>query len=824
MLRNYLATAWRGARRDRFYVALNVCGLALGFAMAIMIWLFVRNELSYNTFLPDYQHVYMMKLTLAESGQRPMTVQSTPERMAAELMLDFPEIVATTRTRSQSAGLRHGNVEAIENVMWADPDFLDVLKYPLLLGDPTTALAQPDSIVLTRAIAMKYFGTIDCLGQTLEVDHLHPVRVTAIAEDLPTTATEKFRALLSGRTAWGPLAMTDATPTAPGQLTLAGETFVRLRPGANPAKMMARFPAFVQAHYPDPEGPDPLFASLYMHSLADVYLHPYNPDTVEPDNREQTLLAFAVTGLFILLLAGTNFVSLVTARATRRSVEVGVRKGVGALRRQLMVQFMAESIGYSLFSLALGMAIAKLFLPSLNAALDRQLDFDFLRHPLLSMVPPATAVVVGIAAGLYPALILSRFPPAQALKASNGMSIGGGGMRLGLVVFQFSVTIILLVATIVIHRQTSFAMSQALRFDKTLMLTIDLNGMPEQATPDGLGRREAAPLEALRSRLAAVPGVDSMVATFFLPPWANFLRTDFVRSGQTGKLPVNLTIQPVDFGYFGVYRLPLLAGRDFSRDLVEDKIAADDKSRLSGAIINETAMRALGFADAASAVGHEVQSTDPGFARHHSIIGVAPDFPLDSIRDLVPPSIFIVDPDLFKILSLKLSPSDLPATLRGVDAAWHEAVPERPVSRMFLDDRIAGLYRDVIRARRVFTVLAGFAVILGCLGLVGLSAYTAERRTKEIGIRKALGASTVDILWLLIKQFTKPVLLANLLAWPIAWWFMRRWLDGFAYRIDLGPEPFLAAGFAAVAIAIATTAFHAVQVARSKPVSALRYE
>ncbi len=743
--------------------------------------------------------------------------------MAAELKLDFPEIVATTRTRTQSVGLRHGEVEAVEDVMWADADFFTVLGYRLLRGSPA-ALVEPNSIVLTRKLAEKYFGTVDCLGQTVEVDHLHPTRVTGVVEDPPSNATERFPALLSGKTTWGKLAIADATPPTPGELSLAGETFVRLGPGVNPEMLTARFPAFALAHYPDPDGPKPLFASLFMHSMADVHLHPFNPDTSEPDDRVLTLYAVATTGLLILLLAAINFVNLVTARAARRAVEVGVRKGQGALPTQLMVQFMGESLAYSLAGLLLGLAMVELFLPTLNAFLARQIAFDLLHNPLMVAVPLLTAVLLGLAAGVYPSVILSRFSPAQVLKTRAGVLIGGGRMRLTLVMFQFAVTIIVLTATIVIHSQISFATSRALRFDKDLMLAIDLNGMRGQVTPDGLSRREAAPLEVLRARLANVPGVQAMAATFTLPPWFNFIRTDFVRPDQSDGQAVNFTVQPVDFGYFGVYRLALLAGRDFSRDFVDDRVAPSDKSRLSGAIINETALHTLGFTDASAAIGREIKSADPQLPRRHRIIGVAPDFPLNSIRDPVPPSIFIVDHDLFNVLSVRLSGSNLPETLRGIDAVWHDLVPGRPINRAFLDDRIAVLYLDITHEGQLFSAFACFAVAIGCLGLVGLSAYTAERRTKEIGIRKALGATTVDITLLLIWQFTKPVLLANVVAWPIAWWFMRRWLDGFAYRIDLGPSPFVAAGAGALIIAIATTAFHAVQVARTRPVSALRYE
>jgi putative ABC transport system permease protein len=824
MFRNYLLAAWRSAQRDRFYAMLNVLGLALGFAVVILIGLFVRDELSFNSFLPGYRDVYMMTLTIVEEGQRPVTMRGTPERMAGELKLDFPEIVAVTRTRTQAAGLRHGNVEAVENIVWGDADFFAVLGYPLLRGDAATALAEPDSIVLTRTLAEKYCGTIDCVGQTVEIDHVHPVRVTAVAEDPPTNASVPFSCLLSGKTAWGKLAIADATPPKPGQLSLAGETFVRLRAGANPIELTARFPAFARAHYPDPDGPKALFDALFMHSLADVHLHPYNSDTNEIDVRLQTLYAIATTGLLILLLAGINFVNLVTARATQRAVEVGVRKSLGALRSQLMVQFTGEAIGYSVAGLLLGIGLAALLLPHLNAFLGRRIAFDVLHHTWLGVVPLAVAILFGIFAGIYPATILSRFPPAQVLRTKAGTALGGGKLRAGLVVFQFAITIVVVIATIVIHSQISFATSRALRFDKNLMLTIDLNGTPGRPTPDGLMRREAAPVQALRARLAMVPGVEAMAATFTLPPWFNFIRMDFTRPDRGDGQAVNFIMQPVDFGYFSVYRLPLLAGRDFSHDLVEDKLAADDKARLSAAIINETALRALGFADAQAVIGQEITSTDPDVPRRHRIIGVAPDFPLESIRDPVPPSIFIVDPDLFNVLTLRLSGANLPETLRGIDAVWHDFVPGRPINRVFLDERIAVLYLDAAREAQMFGAFACFAVAIGCLGLVGLSAYTAERRIKEVGIRKALGASIADVARLLVWQFTKPVLIANMLAWPVAWWIMRGWLDGFAYRIDLGPAPFLTAGVGAIAIAIATTAFHAIHAARSRPVTALRYE
>jgi putative ABC transport system permease protein len=825
MFHHYLTAAWRSARRDRFYALLNVFGLALGFAAVILIGLFIRDELSYDRFLPGYRQVYRVQLTRAEPGRRPVTINSTPDELAAQMKLDFPEIAAAARVTEQAIGLRHGEVEATETILSADPDFFAVLGFPLLSGDPATALAQPDSIVLTRRLALKYFGTLDCLGQTLELNRADPVRVTAIAEDPPSDTTLPFAALLSGNSTLSDLAHLDRQGPAPkGTLWTVAQTFLRLGPGATPAQLASRLPGFALAHYPEVGDDRPLF-TLFLKPLADIHLHPNDPDTQEPDDQLQTLYAVAATGVLILLLAGINFVNLVTARATRRALEVGMRKALGGMRRQLLVQFMSESVGYALAGMLLGLALAELSVPTLNAFLDRQIAFDYWHHPLLVLLPLAAAILVGLVAGLYPAAVLSSFPPATVLKAGSGGAIGGGRLRLILVVFQFTVTIGLLIATLVIYRQNAFATSQALRFDKDLVLTIELTGMPRHQTADVLGGRDTAALQALQDRLAAIPGVEAVASSLIVPQSSMNTTSDFELPGHADRPAVSLTTLPVDFDFFTVYGLHLVAGRGFSPDRGEDKVPTAEQSRLSSAIVNEAAVRAFGFAGAAAAIGQEIHTTASNSTqRNFRIIGVAPDFPIRSIRQPVPATVFSVDPDLFKVTSLKLSGLNLPETLRAIDATWHDFVPNRPIERSFVDDRVARLYLDITQAGRMFAGFAGFAAAIGCLGLVGLSAYTAERRTKEIGVRKALGASTFDVTRLLIWQFVKPVLIANAIAWPVTWWFMQRWLDGFAYRIELDPAPFLAAGLASLAIAIATTAFHAVQVARSRPVLALRYE
>ena len=826
MLQHYFITAWRNARRDRFYAALNVLGLALGFAAVVLIGLFTRDELSYDHSLPGHESVYRVQLTRAEPGRRPQTLTSTPVEMAGQMQLDFPEIAAVTRFTGQNAGLRHGQVEATERIYPADADFFTVLGFPLIAGDPAAALRQPDSIVLTRRLAMKYFGTVSCLGQTLELNRHDALRVTGVAEDPPSETSVPFTALLSSSSSGSNLAMADKLGPAPrGSLWNQSELYLRLKPGVAPAALALRLPGFALAHYPTVDGTQPLF-TMFLKPLTDLHLHPNNPDTQEIDEQADALYAVAATGLLILLLAGVNFVNLVTARATRRALEVGVRKALGGERRQLMIQFMSESVAYALVAMLLGLALAELCVPALNAFLDRQIAFDYWRHPLLALLPLGTAMLVGLTAGAYPALVLSSFAPATVLKSRAGGGAGGGRLRLALVVFQFAVTIGLLIATTVIYRQNLFATNQALHYDKNLVLTVELTGLPWHSTPaDGRGAIDVDRLRSLRDRLAAIPGVEAVAPSFAVPQSSMSSSSDYERPGHAEVQRVALTDLPVDFDFFKVYGLRLVAGRGFSPERSEDTVPVDDKARLSSAILNEAALHALGFRDAEAALGQEVHTTaDNDTQASFRIIGVAPDFPLDSIRKPVPPTVFYLDPTLFRVASLKLSGDRLDQTLAAIDAVWHDFVPDRPINRSFVDDRIARLYGDVTREGRLFAGFAGFAAAIGCLGLIGLSAYTAERRTKEIGIRKALGASTFEVTRLLIWQFVKPVLLANLIAWPIAWWFMRRWLDGFAYRIELDPTPFLVAGAGALVIAVVTTAFHAVQVARSRPVLALRYE
>jgi putative ABC transport system permease protein len=809
MFRSYLASAWRSARRDRLHTIINILGLAIGLAAAILIALYLRHELSYDNFLTGNDRVYRVSTQITIPGRAMSWYSGPPEHTAAALALDFPEFEGVARLTPDRIGVRNGNVESLELMFWADPAFLDVMGLKTIAGDAASALEAPDSVVLTRRMARKYFDNDTPLGATLEFGRKTPMRVTAVIEDLPSNTHLTSEIIASGRAAESEIADEDASEQKPGTNSFSGYVYVRLRPGVSAEALAPRLADFAVRHFPsgDSDHPNTSLFVFKLDPVTSVHLQPYSSDM--KDRSDTTALAaIGLVGILIIAIASINFVNLMTARAARRAVEVGVRKALGATRRQLVVQFMAEAIGFAAFAAVIATALVEVALPSFNATLDRGIRFDYWQDPALALGILALVVVVGLGAGLYPALLLSSFSPAAVLKSARSAASGGGLLRQALVVLQFTVSIGLAVATLVIVRQTDFATHQSLRLNSDQVVLV---------------RAPQACTDSFRNQVTALSGVRGAVCSRSAP-------LDFSTSSSTSTLPdgreVDVDRVGVDFGFFEFYGLPPLAGRLFDRNRAGDSVPASQDATMDASIvINEAAARAYGFAGPDAALDQEV--TVGGVrttSRPSRIIGVVPDFPVGTIRDAVQPSVFYVDPGEWGLLSVKLDGAQIPEMLAAIDRIWAAGVVEAPIRRLFLDHEIEQLYRDIERQGRVFGGFAAVAIAIGCLGLFGLSAFAAERRTKEIGIRKALGASTLDVARLLIWQFTKPVLLANAIAWPLAWWLMRGWLDGFAYRIELSWVPFVIAGGGAVVIAVATTGFHALQVAKSRPVTALRYE
>jgi len=814
MFRNYFTAALRNLARNKLYVGITVGGLSIGFAAAILIALFVRDELTHEHFLPGYERTFLLSETAYIGGQAPIVTPTTQPELASALSLEFPEVRAVVRLMPTETSLRRGNVEAPEKLYWADPSFFSVLPLPVIAGNPATALATPDGIVLTRSIAHKYFHEDDPIGRVIEIDRKHPMRVTAIIEDLPANTHLDLQVIASGLASYSDLAAFEADPARFGDSDSA-YTYVRVDPAASIDALMKRIPDFGRRQLRRLSTVR-VGVDVRLIPLREVHLTPFTQRLMRPSGDRATVYSLSIVGVLVLLVASINFVNLMTARAGRRAVEVGVRKSAGATRGNLLVQFMGESMLYSAFGMMGALVLAELTLPALNAFLTRSMTLHYSSDGTLAASLLGATVLLGALAGAYPALVLSSFSPSIVLKSSTVPASGTGTVRQALVMLQFAILIGLIVSTTVVYRQVEFARNEGLRLDTDQVLLV-------ASTCGG----------ALRDEVAALHGVRAAACS--QSHALNFVEGNYLFTLQDGTR-LFLTSASIGFGFLELYGQKPLAGRFFSEDHPGDALPADffngwtarQLSDLSPGqvpvgrlVLNESAARKAGFRTPAEAVG----KTLFGYGnRPLEIIGVVRDFALDSIHKLISPAVYGVFPPSFEYLSVKLNGREIPETLASIDRLWARLGDPAPIRRFFLDERVQTLYLDVTRRARLFAIMAAVTVFIACLGLFGLAAFTAERRTKEIGIRKALGAGRSDIVRLLMWQFARPVVIASLFAWPVAAYVMLRWLQGFAYHVNLEPAIFLGASALALAIALLTVTVHTVQMARAKPVTSLRYE
>jgi len=822
MLGNYVVTALRNLGRNRLYAAITVIGLAISFAAAILIGLYIRDEYSYDRFVPGYQQVYRLEFDLVLPGQKPRPSNGTVSTAAGNFRLDFPEVEQIARVMPGAATLKLGPTTIRERVLWADPGFFRIMSFPVLAGDPNAALEAPDGLILTRQLARKYFGQDAPIGRTLTVlsgvsfpgqpAAPHTMRVMAVLKDLPSNSHMAADAFASGRWAWSPISFDDRFPSP---VNVDQLTYIRLKPGVSGEALRDRVKAFGPRHYPPiaPGAPSP--QQFRLMPLKTLHFTATNGDLRPPGDRAVDA-GVAAVGALIVIIAAFNFVTLMIARANRRAVEVGVRKALGARRRDLIAQFIGEALIYVLVAMVLAAALAQLALPAVNAFLQRTLVLDYLGDPTLTAGIAAGGLLTALLAGAYPAFVLSGFRPVSALKGGLGQPAGSAAVGKALVIGQFAILIGLIVMTGTIYRQTRFALTEALRLDTSQIALV--NGPCRWS---------------FTTAVAALPGVKATTCASAVPMGFGDMNSLVNMPDRSQRTVQN---GAVDVGFFEMHGLKPLAGRFFERGRGEDMaLNRPDPSPDAhpSVVINETAVKVLGFAGAADAVGKTVNWTRWSVAggqatilpaRPSVIVGVVPDFTLGSIRTAIKPTFYLVDPSLAQIFLIKLDGRRIPETLAAIDKLWRKTGSDLPSDVFFETQAVQSFYQDVISQEVVLSICAGLAIFIACIGLFALAAFTTERRTKEIGVRKAMGASTVDVVRLLLWQFTQPVLWANLIAWPAAWWVMNRWLQGFAYRVDLSPWLFLAAMAAAVAIAVVTVSYQSLVVARAKPVKALRYE
>jgi putative ABC transport system permease protein len=810
MLRNYLAAALRNLLRNRLYTVISVGGLAVAFAAALLIAIFVGDEFSYDKWIPGAKDAYLVTNTATPKSGHPDISDSTPPDIAGWLRVDFPQMKAVARLWRDQRPVRHGRIEAVEPMLWADPDIFTILPMPTVAGDLETALARPDSVVLNQTLARKYFGTDSPVGQTLLIDQ-HPMRVAAVIKDLPSNTHLQMTMVVSGKAPFSELTRMDTISSEGRVGPWSAYTYIRLGPGQSVQPIVDRMPAFVRAHMPGyaPRG-DKAGFTIQITPIAGIHFRPRALSVMTPRGDLAATQSVTAIGVLIVLMAAINFVNLMTARSGRRAVEVGVRKLTGAQRPDLVVQFIGEALIYAALGALIALLLAQALLPGLNAFLGRRMPFPWgLALPVLL----GLVILIGALAGAYPALVMSGFRPAAVLKGGTVQGSGSAVLRQGLVAFQFAVLIGLIVSTAVIWRQTEFATKESLRLDSDQMLLIAAPCVPD----------------AFEKEVAALPGVRGAACSMMAPLYNTF--GVYARSDKGQEL--SFYSNAIGFDFFELYGLKPLAGRFFSKAYGGDSISpADDRAdRPEAVVINESAVRQLGFAKPADAIGKSftwthIKTKDGVFFTLHParVIGVVEDFPMNSIRARIEPTAFYVQPDLQTYINVKLKGRDIPETMNALDGLWRKTGHAGQPNSFFLDRVMQGRYRDVTQQGQLFGIFGGIAVFIACLGLLGLAAFATERRTKEVGIRKAVGASAFDVLKLFLWQFTVPVLWANLVAWPLAFLAMSRWLQGFAYRIPLTIWPFALAAAAAILIAWLTVLAQASRAARSRPVAALRYE
>jgi putative ABC transport system permease protein len=833
MWRNYLTVGIRSLTKNRTYAFINILGLSLGIAACLLILTYVRYEFTYDAWIPGVERAYKLDdyYKPTKVGGEEMRLGVTSIASGVALKKDFPQFDRVVyMTNPPVTVLKNGQAAAVDRAMLADGNIFDILQVPFVRGNPAHALDDVHSLALSETEAKRQFGDINPIGKTMTIvsgDMKADYRVTAVFKDIPKNSTSRFDLVAR-------FDVPSFFAKSPGSITSwnsqGGFVYARLKPGFKAADVEAQFPAWEKRNIPnvvtegktDNAGID---QDWHLRAVRDIHLAGYTGQRNGADRG--SIITFAIVALLILGMACVNFTNLATARASQRAREVALRKVLGATRRQLITQFIGESMLIAAIATVIALALFELALPILNRFLDadmavRYFSADGLILPVLILV-----IVVGLAGGAYPAFYLSRFQPAKVLKANKSAAEaeGSGRLRNLLVVAQFAVSIALIICTGVIYTQTVFARTADAGFQRDGLIQVDNMRAPQV---------EAA-AEAMRKEIARLPGVTAVGRTSIGVAAGNNSMTEARRIGTTEM--VALGVYGLDAGLKDALGMRLLAGRNFSETIAMDDATTPQPPQIEAEkaivarginiIISESAAKRLGFASSQAAIGQPLQvdiSLPEAGLVPATVVGVVADVRYRTVRDPLQPILYYYQTNGFNRLLVRYAGVDRAALKSRIEGVWKRMVPEIPFEAAYADDLVHDLYNADERRAQLFGAFAVLAVVIGCLGLFGLAAFTAERRTKEIGIRKVLGARTRDILQLLIWQFSKPVLIANLIAWPAAWWFMRNWLNGFDTRIALGPMPFLLAGGLALLVAIVTIASHAWRVAQQNPVKALRYE
>ncbi|HWV65905.1 ABC transporter permease [Chitinophaga sp.] len=802
MISTYFKIAWRSLSRSKMYSLINIVGLTVGIACCILIVLYVKDELSYDKYHRNYNEIYRVLHAYREQSDRPLPPPGPGEYqvwgnapVAPALKADFPEIRETARFTSPVTLLLQHNDKRFQesSLVFADSTLFDLFSWKMLYGNRNTALAAPNSIVLTESLASKYFGDSNPVGQVFKTDDNNALTVTGVMEDVPSNSHFTFTGLLS---------MSTFYRNRPEIFNEWGYvdfyTYFLLNKNADIRTLQARVPAFLKRHIPG----EPNYA-IAFEPLKDAYLRSAAMRQPGATGSLANVYIFSLVAAFILFIAGINFINLTTARSMERAREIGVRKAVGAHQQSLILQYLVEAVVISMLATLLAFALVFVLLPMVRNMSGKPLPYTDLLSWKMIVVLILTPFLVGIPAGIYPALVLSRFKPALVLKGKFHSSDKGIQLRKGLVIFQFSLSIALIACTAIVFSQLDHLRSHNLGFRQDQMLVIDYGGDAEVNKN----------IEAVKATLASNPAVLAITASRAVPG-EFFPNAHTVIASRSGEMvPFGPGLYEIDVDFLPAYEMKMAAGRAYSRDF-----PADMEQSM---VINEAAAKQWGYADPKEIIGKNFEQ----WGRKGTVIGVVKDFNYQSLHKKVEPLALRMAPsEMLNRLSVRIKTAQISKTISELEHTWNALEPQRPFKYSFLDQAFNEQYLKDVRFGEIFAAFGTLTIFIACLGLFGLATFSTEKRLKEIGIRKVLGASITSIVGLLSGDFIKLVLVAILIATPLGWWGMHRWLNGFAYRVDIHWWTFGMAGLAAVLIALLTVGFLALKAARMNPVKSLKAE
>ena len=787
MIGNYLKIAFRNLRKNRTYSFLNIFGLAVGLTAFILIVLYVQHELSFDKYHENAGRMYRVVRD---------TRSFTPPPLGPALKDNFPEVEATGRLiHSTSFVVSHGQEHFLEpEFFWADPEMFSIFSIPFIEGDPLTALKDPSAILLSQSAAEKFFADEDPMGKILAVNTQNNFVVAGIFEDMPANSHLVMDVVVPFG-AYFLIYNDDVT----SWMSNYCYTYALLRGGTDPAAFESKIhpvierPLYLQAGMKEP------FPSIYqVQPVTEIHLHSHREQEISVNNDIKYVLLFTSIAFLILFIACVNYMNLATARSIRRGKEVGMRKVVGARRGQLILQFLGESLATAFLAMGLSLIMIRFVLPAFNTLVERELSFNPVANPQLFLGLVLIVVFVGLFAGSYPALSVSGFKPITVLSRSFSRSKKGSVLRNVLVLVQFSISIILIFGTLTVRAQLEFVKNAKMGYNREQIITLPVR--------DSSIRRN---IEAIKTELLRNPGIAAVAAAHRLPnDIDNFTSRDW--TGRNPDEPITIYYNMADSDYVELFGLEIVEGRSFSKEYSSDPGGAF--------LVNETAVK---VAEWDTVIGRKMSHLG---RQNGTIVGVLKDFHLHSLHRPIEPLYLFYNPGSFSNLAIKISTADIPATLSYAESVMKRFSPGFPFAYSFFDEVFERAYLTEQRMGEIFSSFAVLAILIACLGLFGLAAFAAEQRTKEIGIRKVLGASSSRIFLLLSREFVRWVFFANLIAWPVAYFAMNRWLQNFAFRTHIGVAVFLVSGGAALLIATLTVSYQSIKSAQADPVGSLRYE